>query len=328
MTQQTNRRAIAARNALIYHELTDALHALAEAGITAIVLKGAALAMSVYPNIADRVMSDADLLVRPEQRNLAKTALESAGFQFLPETPHRFGPFDTAFTGEMSFRRVNGAVIELHWEIEPIEWFRRLTVLDMNAIWKDAQLLVLGHTRSLQLSPVDMMLHLCLHLAQHGYTHLVGYSDILQLLKYHPTFDWDRFLLRARRFRLRAICYFPLEVAFSVLEAPIPPAVLKALMPPVWRRGLVRRIADPHRVLAGTLPPNKMRNYLLHLVVAERSTDVLRLLAWLFFPGPHWLAERYRFHSQISSWVACLWHPFFVLGQGALSLWAVIGARR
>ncbi len=46
-------------------------------------------------------------------------------------------------------------------------------------------------------------------------------------------------------------------------------------------------------------------------------------MAWLFFPGPRWLAERYRLPGRLRPYLACLWHPAVVLAQGAAAIWAL-----
>ena len=56
----------AARNSFLYGELSNVLNAFREKQIEVIVLKGAALAETVYPNRALRPMSDIDLLVKRE----------------------------------------------------------------------------------------------------------------------------------------------------------------------------------------------------------------------------------------------------------------------
>jgi hypothetical protein len=317
-----------ARNILIYNDLGHALRSLSAAGIPVIVLKGAALALAVYSSIADRPMSDADLLVRPVDRARARIALEAAGFRFVPERRQPFSPFDTEFTGEMAFRRSEHALIELHWELTPSEWFRRLCALDTEALWLNAQPFELDGTQVLQLSPPDMLLHLCIHLTVHGFAHPIGFKDIGQLLDHHNAFPWDAFVARARQFRLRASCYFPLEAASVSLRIALPKHVLEVLRPAVWQRCLVRRVMDPQQVLSRQLPPSRHRSYLLHLAIADRPRDVIRLLHWLLFPGPGWLGERYHLRGRLRTWLACLWHPLVVLSQGLVGVWHVLSAGR
>jgi len=163
---------------------------------------------------------------------------------------------------------------------------------------------------------------------------------------------------RARQFRLTAACYFVLEAIANASSSigpgnrpptpqpppcegrgavlppllageggqggEVPPEVLAVLRPPAWQRRLVPFIADPRRGLAGQLAYSRPRGYLLPLALADRPADVLRVMVWLFFPGPHWLAERYRPQGRWRPWVACLWHPWVVLSQGVLGLRALL----
>ncbi len=204
------------RNLFLYGDLIRALNALSEAGVSVIVLKGAALAVTIYPSLADRPMCDIDILVQPGQRDRARTALENAGYRFLPEPSQPFGPFDTEFTGEMKFRRGEHSAIDLHWELICQEWLRRLTALDLAEWWRDARPFNIEPASARQLSPCNTLLHLCLHLSSHAYVHPNGYRDIRQLLAHEQPFPWDDFVARARSFRLTALCYFVLDAVTSV----------------------------------------------------------------------------------------------------------------
>ena len=62
----------AVRNIQLYGELIRALRTLRDAGIPAIVLKGAALVDTIYPSIAHRPTGDIDLLVRRADRDRAR----------------------------------------------------------------------------------------------------------------------------------------------------------------------------------------------------------------------------------------------------------------
>lgn len=317
--------ATAARNILIYEDLGHALQSLGDAGVSVILLKGAALAKTIYPSIADRPMGDVDLLVRPTDRDRARAALEAAGYQFVPESQQRFSPFDTEFTGEMAFWQNDQFLIELHWELTPSEWIRRLAALDMETLWREAVPLQLDGQQALQLSPCDTLLHLCLHLTAHGYAHPNGLRDIRELLGYWRPFPWAQFAARARRFRMGSMCYFVLEAMCAAGKIAVPQEVLDVLRPPAWQPWLVRQIADPRKALVGKLGASRPRSYLLHLAVADRAIDVLRVIAWLLFPGPRWLGERYRLRGRVRPLLACFWHPMVVFWQGILALWDVSG---
>ena len=320
----------AARNILLYHELAGVLNALADAGVPTILLKGAALASTVYPNIAHRPMGDLDLLVRPQDLEPARRILEAAGYRFVPEPEERFKPFDTQFTGELGFRREigrMGVLIELHWEIVIPEWYRRTTAFDVGALWERAQPLELGGTRALQLSPEDTLIHLCVHLAAHAFHHPPAYDDIDRLVRVEAPFPWERFLERVAEFRVCTPAYFALSAARKLKGAPVPERVLTKLRPSSLRRKLVRAIADPERVAVGEVPFSQPRSYLLHLALADRPRDALAVLVWLLFPGPRWLAQRYMLQGRLAPFLYALFHPLFVMWQGFLGVRDLVKGR-
>lgn len=325
--ESLNYYSAVARNILIFSELENVLLAFKKAEIPVIVLKGAALAATIYPDISCREMGDVDLLVRPEERELARDILELEGYYFIPESEKGLSPFDSAFTGEMAFRKGDGALFELHWELTPVEWLRQVIALDNEALWDDALPIKINSMQVLQLSPCDMLLHLCIHLTAHNYAHPVGFRDIVQLLKFHTPFPWDAFVDRAIAFRLRTLCYFPLFTACLDLGANVPQAVLDALRPSSFLCKLISWIANPKKGLTGELKNVKPRGYLVHLIVADQQSDALQVFFWLLFPGSRWLAERYRLKGLWRPWLACFWHPFFVLWQGFLGLREVAAGR-
>jgi len=297
---------------------------LNSAGIRPALLKGAAILTLGYAQFGDRPMGDVDLWIPPADLSCASQALETAGFHQDEPPSAELHPFMAELTGELRFHGKKDTLIELHWHLICAEWLRLLLHLDEAEIWSRTQPCTLGAASVCCLSPEDNLLHLCFHLAFHHFVHPQGFHDIQRLLAQNPAFAWDTFLQRAAAYRLRPACYFALSTAAHSLGAPVPTEVLDRLRPGFFRRRLVRSIADPYQALAGRLIPSNERGYLLHLAIAERPWDVLRLLAWLFFPGPSWLRQRYRLSGLVSSLFACLWHPVLVLGKGLQGLKTVI----
>jgi len=69
-----------ARNIVIYSELDNILSAFSASDIKVIVLAGAALGVTVYPNIAERPMGDIDLLIRHRDKQAIGDLLENLGY--------------------------------------------------------------------------------------------------------------------------------------------------------------------------------------------------------------------------------------------------------
>ena len=101
--------ASAAYNQLLFSELRRILEALGEAGIPVIVLKGAAVAHTLYPDPALRPMNDIDLLVKPEHLFPAIKTLKQIGYHQQKITYH------VVLAGGPD-SRVN---LELHWLLLP-----------------------------------------------------------------------------------------------------------------------------------------------------------------------------------------------------------------
>ena len=80
---QTAYYASAAHNAVLFQELERILRMLEAAGIPVIVLKGAALAQTIYPDIALRPMTDLDLLVLQKDLDRAVTLIRESGYQLV-----------------------------------------------------------------------------------------------------------------------------------------------------------------------------------------------------------------------------------------------------
>ena len=78
--------ATTARNLLVYRELSRILAALsASLPLPVVVLKGAALAATLYPSIGLRPMGDLDLLVPKDRLDQAVAAIRALGY--VPEGP-------------------------------------------------------------------------------------------------------------------------------------------------------------------------------------------------------------------------------------------------
>jgi hypothetical protein len=72
-------------------ELEVVLAALTEAGLLTILLKGAALAYTLYPDPALRPMSDLDLLIHPQDLKQAVQVIQSMGYRKMESTSGKGG---------------------------------------------------------------------------------------------------------------------------------------------------------------------------------------------------------------------------------------------
>ncbi len=114
----------AAHNALLLRELERILEAFERAGIEVIVLKGAALAQTIYPDPALRPMSDIDLLVHAGDLAAASKAAQGTGYTQEKITYHAYlrgGPEQQV-------------AVEIHWALPQDSRGRSP---DLDTLWRN-----------------------------------------------------------------------------------------------------------------------------------------------------------------------------------------------
>lgn len=295
----------AAANTLRIHELGQVIGALEAAGIPAIVLKGPALALTIYSDPALRVIGDLDLLVRREQVEQAIAALQPLGYG----PPEREPPYPleylSRFGRHMQLQRHDRAGtldLEVHWTLIGELWAGAVTAIDIEGLWARALPLHEDGWRACQLSPADMLLHLALHATlMHGFTELGlrVYVDVDRLVRHHTAAYqagpfWAQAIALARAQRLATILYTTLLLTRDLLGTPFPASVLAALQPgPVQQRTFAQAlraddILSQRRLFAG---PGKWR---LRLMLLDRWRDGARALALIVLGGRGLQAVRYR----------------------------------
>jgi len=108
-----------ASNTLLFGVVQKVLQACHRQGIAVIVLKGAALAETVYPHPAVRPMGDIDLLVRPEAVQAMDDALTALGYDFVdhgrPKVFWRTQHYHLTFQPPSASPLV--LPIEVHWAL-------------------------------------------------------------------------------------------------------------------------------------------------------------------------------------------------------------------
>lgn len=202
---------------------------LASAGIPSLLLKGAALAQSIYPSFAHRPMNDLDILVPAE---LAPGAwalmrddgwgLEQADGAEFHDNFHHLKPLvDPAGAG---------IVLELHRSMMPHPG--PFTLEDAH-VWGDSGDAHTGSGAARIPSELHQLLHLCVHFAwSHSLDHGLGRTvrDVATLTSTR-TIDWDAFTSLAISARAATCAYWTLTISRTLAAAPVPDEVLSALRP-------------------------------------------------------------------------------------------------
>jgi hypothetical protein len=220
--------ALALRHRVWHRErtiaLAEILPAFAAASIDAVVLKGAALAWSVYPSPALRPMGDLDLLVPRAAARAAQLSLQRLGFEAQAMVQRRFR--SNAHHLPIASRSQNGVTIsvEIHRDALSRD---TLSSLSMSNLTEPLRPFEMNGTRALALGHVDALRHLTHHLLEpswHGRLRLIGLVDLLRYAStFHDRIDWRRletshaFVLNALRCLHHVV---PLPAALARFSAP------------------------------------------------------------------------------------------------------------
>ncbi|HEU4925681.1 MAG TPA: nucleotidyltransferase family protein [Vicinamibacterales bacterium] len=172
--------------------LEEILEAFQRASIDTIVLKGAALAWTIYPSPALRPMSDIDLLVPPAAAPTAQLVLRRLRFE-AEVGGRRFGR--NAHHLPIASRSQNGVTISVEIHRDALSRDTSSSI-SMSNLTEPARPFGLGGTHALALGHVDTLRHLTHHLLEpswSGRLRLIGLVDLLRYgLTFNESIDWNR----------------------------------------------------------------------------------------------------------------------------------------
>jgi hypothetical protein len=184
------------RNILLLDELDRVLKAFDESGIEVIVLKGADLAQTVYPDIALRPMSDLDILILNKHIAISQRALAKIGYKdtYLGNPKHA------------KFQKRNGnnqpIVLELH---EHLVSHQLILPLDLEDVWSKRS----GYCMNV----AHLINYLSYHFAMHRFDRLIWIFDIAMLCKFYKNkIDWREVYFTAKTWKLELIVSFVMSI--------------------------------------------------------------------------------------------------------------------
>ena len=217
------------KNMRLYVKLNKVLAAFAHAGIPVIVLKGAALAELVYPQLGFRPMGDIDLLVKDEDLGKADHLLRTLHYQ----------PYEKNHTAEW-FRNSHHHLapyvsndhtppIEIHFHIisplDPVD-------IPIHELWNCARAVHIAEVPCFVLSPEYFLIHLCHHLSSsNGFlSQLRGLCDVAETIRWsREELDWSELLRIAQSREMQKCLYYALWLAQKTVGADVPQTVLEKL---------------------------------------------------------------------------------------------------
>ena len=170
----------------------EAIAALHDEGVDAILLRGPAIARRLYDAGEHRAYVDADLLVAPGTRRRAEAVLERLGYgEGLGEADFARDRHAIDWT-----RPRDHATVDLHWTI------RGVTATEEElwaALSERAEPILLGGRPVLVPGPAGLALLVALHVAQHGDLKPKPAEDLRRAIERLPRPEWEEAGVLARR---------------------------------------------------------------------------------------------------------------------------------
>ena len=223
----------------------EIMSAAERAGVPLISLKGLALGLLVYGDLAARSQWDIDLLVDPlrladGQRLLAEIGFRPAENRGLASW-YRHWHYDQRWSRLLDTEQpeLAGEQVELHWDFTQPGTHR----LDLAALLRRSVVLPAAPDLGPVLSPEDRLLTLGTHWAMDDRASSLRSLFEIATLAGDPTLNWSALVSRARDAGLRTALWLALDAAWRAFEAPVPDLASTALAPGarsmrLWRERL------------------------------------------------------------------------------------------
>ncbi len=215
-------------------ETRRALSSLEAAGIPVLVLKGTALAYSLYPKPYLRPRADTDILFQnAEAAEAAGTVLKSIGYH-CPSLMAK--PSKNAISFEVEYRYTSqhgtGQALDVHWALTNNALYcSRFSNTELLA---DARELPMLGPMAKGLSLIHAMAHACVHRVAHipegQGDKLIWLYDMHLLSSRFTEQDWRDFLAIAEQRQLAGAFYSGLKAAVTTFDTKIPPDVMSTLL--------------------------------------------------------------------------------------------------
>ena len=307
------------RMALMYRNTGKVLAQLAESGVDYMVVKGPALAYTVYPDPALRAFNDLDLLVREQDWSAMHRLLVQMEFkpeEDQPQPPPKLVPQAVLYELKYRHPETRWLLVEVHYD-DLLN--AGLASRDVAGFWQRAIRVDVEGVPVKALSLEDQLIHLCAHAHYHGYTRLNCFSDMAFIVRDHAAqLDWERLLQTVRIEEAQVGVYYSLHFLDQLLGVSVPEDVMAALQPDRFRRWWHERYLPEEKVLS--LQPMwrpdfsfyfipLLKRLLPDLLVMGRRGDKLRYLLRLLLPPWAWLQHYYRLDDTKKAAMYYLLHP-------------------
>ena len=180
---------IARSNLVRLQEWRRILLAFETAGISVISLKGPALALQAYGDVALREFTDLDLLIRPDDVLKARDTLMREGYRLRFSVAGNDIAWLRSRNQQWDFvNEGRGTVIDLHWgALHGMFPFQ----LPVHQLFESAQAEHCGGIPFLSLSPELLLIYLCAHGTKHCWLTLRSLCDVACHVRMAKELGWE-----------------------------------------------------------------------------------------------------------------------------------------
>lgn len=250
------------------------LQLLQRDGFAAIVLKGTALAETVYGNPVLRHCHDIDILLPADELSRAANLLPSLGFQ-------RVDPSTQPRNSHVRMEHESELPLELHSGLFEVPYYNVVS----SEIQARSQSRLIADIAVKILTPSDSLLHVCGHASySESRQSLRWVTDAWFIVNRHPDLDWHLLLDCTRRSQLALPLSVMLGYLAEDLNAPIPSTFLSRLSAAASKSDAIER----QLALRGTRAAGQGSLKELFRRTTNWRERVF-LVQWLLFPSPRYL---------------------------------------
>ncbi len=259
-------------------------------GIEVILLKGAALAASVYGDLAYKKMNDADILIRFEDAQTFCQGLRQLGFSCVGPLLEKTEISNRSHHAPPFVSEDLSCVVGVHWGLcsPHSKWTPSLEV-----VWRDKVRIQYGQTQAWRMSWEDYLLHLCTHLPffKVGLREL---ADVFNLIRAAgPNLSWARLEQMMHAWHAHEGIYRVLRLSGALSNVNVPDNIFSSA-----RRNCRRWIINDTDMRAHA-PNMLLRSRSVHLGKIEKAFAVFRLSA----------CYRERMQAWWNTWSLTIWPP-------------------
>jgi hypothetical protein len=271
------------RMRVLQQRLEQALAALNAVGIESLLLKGGALANTVYGSFAARPMRDLDLLVRPDRADEARAVLRTMGWRSDPDLPGDPTYETHQHLPPLLDAEQTGLRLEIHRNVIASGHPFHFTDAE---IWGSARAIPVGRTTALVMHPTHHAAHIAIHFAWSHMLKLGAWHAFRDLALMDATgyLDWNALVSTAKRWRASTCCYWTLHLAESLAGLSIPEGVLGRLrprLPESARRALTRHFTNTLVRRGLTCPSTRLEKGLWSIGMQPRRQGHGDVRPWL-----------------------------------------------